>query len=119
MKTIFIVSGIVIGIAAVALIVVLLAASKVNEAHGRALYASFGSWRRIQEFAAAQGKPHEIAEADKTLAMIWHDLEQWRAIALSSGRNMSVFERIEAEAYETTDKNIKNGQNPLLFLNLP
>lgn len=119
MKTFLITIG-VVGIIAVGLLAFVLwkAAGVVREAHGRALYSSYGAWSRIQEFAHAQGKTNYIAEADKTAALIEHDLKQWSDTAMASGKDVSRFEKMQADAYETTDRNIKNGQNPLAYLDI-
>jgi hypothetical protein len=117
MKKILIAIG-VVGVIAVALVVIVLfkAANVVREAHGRALYSSYGAYTRIQEFAHAKGDTNYIAEADKTVAMIEHDLKQWRETALASGKDISKFEKMQADAYAVTDQNIKSGQNPLAYL---
>jgi hypothetical protein len=53
------------------------------------------------------------------VALIEHDLKQWREIAVASGTDLSLFEKMQSTAYETTDQNIKNGQNPLAHLDAP
>ena len=119
MKTVLITLAIVAVLGVVVVVVVLFMASRVSEAHGRALYSSFGAWTRIQEFARLQGKTNYIAEADKTLALIEHDLKRWREIAVTAGTDLSPFEKMQSTAYKTTDQNIKNGQNPLAHLDAP
>jgi Tfp pilus assembly protein PilE len=87
----------------------------VSKAHGQALYSSVGAWTRIQEFAHAQGKSNYIAEAESKLTLIKSDLKAWRETAPSS-TDFAALEKMQATAYDTTDKNIKNGQNPLAYL---
>ena len=89
--------------------------SAVGKAHGRALYSSAGAWTRIQEFAQVQGKSNYIAEAESKLTLLKNDLKAWREIAPSS-TDFAALEKMQATAYETTDRNIKNGQNPLAYL---
>jgi hypothetical protein len=119
MKTLFITLAIVAILGVVVLVVVLLMASRMSAAHGRALYSSYGAWTRIQEFARLQGKTNYIVETDKTVAMLEHDLKQWREIAVASGTDLAPFEQLQATAYKTTGQNIENGQNPLAHLDVP
>jgi hypothetical protein len=92
------------------------AAGFILEAQGRALYSAAGAWTRIHEFAVAQGKPKYIAAAESTLGQLESDLKQWREAAEAMGFDISSFEKTNSTAYETTDKNIKNGHNPLAYL---
>src|SRR5215472_14204531 len=116
MKPVFIALGIVGVVGAVLLVIVLLrVAGVVRTAHGQALYSSVGSWRRIQEFAHAQGKTNYIAEADRTLAQLEGDLKAWRESA-PPGTDFAALEKMEELANKTTDASIKNGQNPLGYL---
>lgn len=118
MKTFLISTGVIGLVVVVILVVVLLkAASVFREAQGRALYSSYGAWTRIQEFAHEKGNTNYIAEAEKTVATIKHDLKQWRESA--SGKDLSSCEKMQTAAYETTDRNIKAGQNPLAYLDAP
>jgi hypothetical protein len=89
--------------------------SAVGRAHGQALYSSIGAWTRIQEFANAQGKSNYIAEAESKLRLLNGDLKAWRETAPSS-TDCAALEKMQAAAYDTTDRNIKNGQNPLAYL---
>lgn len=89
--------------------------STVGKAHGQALYSSVGAWTRIQEFAHAEGKSNYIAEADSKLTLLKSDLKAWRETA-PSGADFSTLEKAQAAAYDTTDRNIKSGQNPLAYL---
>jgi len=98
-----------------ALIVLVKFGGAVTKAHGQALYSSVGAWTRIQEFAHAQGKSNYIAEAESKLTFIKGDLKVWRETA-PSATDFAALERMQAAAYETTDRNIKNGQNPLAYL---
>jgi hypothetical protein len=119
MKIFFIALALVLILAGVLLVYVLgQFASAVTEAHGKALYTGVGAWTRVAEFARASGKPHYIAEADKNLAMLLHDLAQWRQTAPKS-TDFAALEKLQAEAYATTDRNIKAGENPLAHLDLP
>lgn len=96
------------------------AAKVIHEAEGQALYSSIGSWTRIQEFAHAGGKTNYIAYTDLQMQEIQKMLDEWKKNAGST--EISNYEKMEATAYVQTDKNIKNGQNPLAFLdntNLP
>lgn len=119
MKAILITIGIVIAIGGLLLALILFkAASMVRKAHGQALFSSVGAWTRIQEFAHDQGKSNYIAEADSTLARLQNDLKTWRERAPSSV-DIAAFEKMRATAYETTDRNIRNGLNPLAYLDAP
>jgi hypothetical protein len=89
--------------------------SAVGKAHGQALYSSVGAWTRIQEFAHAQGKSNYIAEAESRLTLLKNDLKSWRETAPSS-TDFAALEKAQATAYDTTDRNIKSGQNPLAYL---
>src|SRR6476620_4827873 len=95
--------------------VIFKATGVVRTAHGQALYSSVGAWKRIQEFAHAQGKSNYVAEADSKVAMLEADLKAWREGA-SSGTDIGALEKMGDAAYKTIDQNIKNGQNPLAYL---
>ena len=116
MKAVLITLGI-IGILGVALLIAVFfkAAGVVRKAHGQALYSSVGAWKRIQEFAHAQGKSNYIAEADSKLALLEADRKGWRETA-PSGTDIAALEKARTTAYETTDRSIKNGRNPLAYL---
>jgi|GEM_PF-3273529 len=87
----------------------------VTKAHGQALFSSVGAWTRIQEFAQAEGKSNYIAEADSRLTLLKNDLKAWRETVPSS-TDFTALEKAQATAYDTTDRNIKSGQNPLAYL---
>jgi len=89
------------------------------EEEGRALYSGAGAWSRVQEFAKSQGKANYIAEADSTLKFLEDGIKQWRNRTLTAGLDITAFEKMRSAAYETTDRNIKNGQNPLAYLDAP
>lgn len=92
--------------------------STLAKAHGETLYTGVGAWTRIAEFAHAQGKSHYIAEADENLRLLTHDLRAWRETA-PSDTDFAALEKLQSTAYDTTDRNIKNGQNPLAHLDEP
>ena len=118
MKKVLTVLGLVAFVGGILLIVVLIKAAHVfHEAEGKAFYSSMGAWTRIQEFAKASGKTNYIAEADKKVAFIQEQLNEWRLD--SDSQNISRFEKMQATAYETTDRNIKGGLNPLAYLDAP
>jgi hypothetical protein len=115
MKKILIALGIAGLICAVLLVAALVKIGRAfHEAEGKAFYASLGAWTRIDEFAHASGKPNYIAEADKMLTVIKSNLNQWRQT--SPGADIIALEKMQATAYQTTDRNIKAGQNPLAYL---
>jgi hypothetical protein len=89
--------------------------SAVHKATGQALYSSVGAWTRIEEFAQAQEKSNYMAEAQSRLKLLKDDLKSWRESAPSS-TDFGALEKMQASAYETTDRNIKNGLNPLAYL---
>jgi hypothetical protein len=115
---------IILGIVAAAgfLLLILFLAFVVYAIHkaepyvGPALYSAVGASARIDEFAHEQGKTNYIAVADSQLALVQQELNQWRATA--SPAEISKCEKSQAEAYATMDKNIKNGLNPLAYLDM-
>jgi hypothetical protein len=115
---------IILGIAAVVgcsvlVYVVIKAGTVVIKAEGQSLYSGAGAWSRIQEFAREQGNPKYIAEADKSLKFLEDGIKEWRESAQAVGLDINSFEKMRATAYETTDRNIKNGENPLAYLDTP
>ncbi len=116
MQTALIVLGVVVVLGGVLLAAVLYMGGSAAEAHGRALYSSVGAWTRIREFARERGDAGYIAEADKTVALLERDLAQWREMGLECAKDLAPFEKLRAEAYAQTDQNIRNGQNPLAYL---
>jgi hypothetical protein len=52
------------------------------------------------------------------MEMLRHDLQAWRQSA-PAGTDFAALEKLQATAYETTDRNIRNGQNPLAHLDEP
>jgi hypothetical protein len=118
MKKVLIILGVVAVIGGILLIVALFkVAHVVRDAEGRAFYSGIGAWTRIQEFAHASGKTNYIAEADRKMAFLQQQLSDWQQNI--AGQDISSFEKMKATAYETTDKNIKNGLNPLAYLDAP
>ncbi len=116
MKTFLITLGVIAVIGGVFLVFAVVKVTKaIRQAHGHALYSGAGAWKRISEFAHAEGKSNYIAEADSKLAMLESDLKAWREAA-GTGADFSAFEKMRETAYATTDQNIKNGQNPLAYL---
>jgi len=115
---------IVLGIAAIVgcsllIYIVFKARGAVLKAQGQALYSGAGAWSRVQEFARAQGNARYIAEADSKLKFLEDGIKQWRESAQAVGLDITSFEKMRTTAYETTDRNIKNGQNPLAYLDAP
>jgi hypothetical protein len=111
---------IILGIIAVVVFLLIVAFSfmvfrAIHKAEGPALYSSMGAWTRIQEFAHAEGKTNDIAFADKQVAQIQTMLDEWKKTVGSE--ELSKLHAAQAAAYAQEDKNIKNGQNPLAFLN--
>jgi hypothetical protein len=120
MKKVLITLGIVAVVGFSLLIyVVYKAGSVVLKAEGQSLYSGAGAWSRIQEYAREQGNPKYIAEADKSLKFLEDGIKQWRESAQAVGLDINSFEKMRVAAYETTDRNIKNGQNPLAYLDTP
>jgi hypothetical protein len=115
MKKILIALGIAGVVCVVLLIVGLVKIGRTfHEAEGRAFYSAYGAWTRIDEFAHASGKSNYIAVADGNVAMIKGQLDQWRQNA--STADIAAFEKMQATAYQTTDRNLKSGLNPLAYL---
>ena len=107
---------IVVGVLVVLLLVKF--GGALADAHGHALYSGAGAWTRVAEFARETGMPHYIAEADNTLDMLHRDLAAWRESA-PAGTDFAALEKAQAIAYQTTDANIRKGDNPLAYLDLP
>jgi len=120
MKKVLITLGIVAVVGCSLLIyVVFKAGNVVLKAQGQSLYSGAGAWSRIQEFAREQGNPKYIAEADSKLKFLEDGIKQWRESAQELGLDITSFEKMRATAYETTDRNIKDGQNPLAYIDTP
>src|SRR5688572_29283064 len=117
MKLAFIALAVVVVLGGALLLAVLYFAGNVAEAHGKALHSGYGAWKRIQEFAHASGKANYIAHADENVRLLEHDWKEWRE--MYSYKDLKPFDQLQAQAYATTDQNIKNGQNPLAFLDVP
>ena len=117
MKKVLIILGIVAAAGFLLLIVIILAVvAMVHRAEGPALYSSVGAWTRIDEFAHEQGKTNYIAFADNQLAELQKFANGWSKTASAS--EISKCEKSQADAYAMTDKNIKNGVNPLAYLDM-
>ena len=118
MKKVFLILGIVAGIGFllvfVAVVALLIMIHRGREFAGQTLYPGIGMWTRIDEFAHAQGKTNYIAYADDQLALLREAQKEW--MESNSNRDLSGLKKMQADAYATTDQNIKNGQNPLSYL---
>jgi hypothetical protein len=120
MKKILIVLGIVAIIGCLLLIFTVYKAGKIIlKAQGQSLYSGAGAWSRIQEYAQEQGNTKYIAEAERSLKFLEDNIKEWRENAQAVGLDVNSFEKMRDIAYETTDRNIKNGQNPLEYLDRP
>jgi hypothetical protein len=120
MKKVLIVLGIVAIVGCSFLLyVVMKVGDKVLKAEGMSLYSGAGAWSRIQEYAREQGNPKYIAETDKSLKFLEGGIKQWRERAEAANLDINSFEKMRIIAYETTDRNIKNGVNPLAYLDAP
>jgi hypothetical protein len=115
MKKVLIIVGI-IGVAGfTALVVILLFfISEARRAVGPALYSSMGASIRIQEYAHAAGKTNYIAYADNQVTLVQGWINDWQKTAENA--DPAKLHELETNAYVTMDKNIKNGVNPLAFL---
>lgn len=87
---------------------------EIHQARGPVLYSCVGEWTRIDEFAHQKGNTNYITFADGQLAMYQKVASQWRETAPAS--KISEYERMQADAYTNMDKNIRNGLNPLAYL---
>jgi len=110
---------IILGIVVVAGLLLLLAGifavvAMIHKAEGPALYSSVGAWTRIDEFAHTSGKTNYIAFADNQLTLLQQAQTEWQKSA--GNKDLSSLQKMQADAYATTDKNIKSGQNPLAYL---
>ena len=112
---------VILGIVAMAafLFLFLFAAFVVYEIHkdrGPVLYSCVGMWTRIDEYAHDQGKTNYIVFADGQLAMYQKVASQWREKASAS--EISQCEKMQADAYTNMDNNIRNGLNPLAYVDM-
>jgi hypothetical protein len=112
---------IILGIVAVSgfLFLILFVTFVVYEIHktrGPVLYSCVGMWTRIDEYAHQQEKTNYITFADGQLAMYQKVANQWRMTAAAS--EISKCEKMQADAYTNMDKNIRNGLNPLTYLDM-
>jgi hypothetical protein len=98
---------------------VFIAGRTVLKAEGQALYSAAGAWSRIQEYARTEGKTNYVSEANSKMEFLESQIASWRSRAEGTGINIADFEKMRRTAYETTDRNIKNGQNPLAYLDKP
>lgn len=115
MKKLLIILGIVAATGLLVLVVGLIwVVGMIRKAEGPALYSSVGAWTRIDEFAHAQGKTNYIAFADNQLSILQDAQKEWQKSA--GNRDLSSLQKMQADAYATTDRNIKSGQNPLSYL---
>ena len=110
---------VILGIVAVAgffllLVVIFAVVTAIRQDKGRVLYSCVGEWTRTDEFAHAGGKTNYIVFADGQLAMYRDAQKKWQQ---SAGiRDLSRLQKMQDDAYATMDRNIKNGLNPLAYL---
>jgi len=110
---------IILGVLALAGLLLLLAAiftavTVIHGVNGRVLYSCVGEWTRVDEFAHAEGKTNYIVFADGQLTMYRAAQKKWRE---STGTgDLSRLQKMQADAYARMDRNIKNGLNPLAYL---
>ena len=115
MKKILIILGIVA--AAGFLLVILFATFVVYEIRkdkGPTLYSCVGMWTRVDEFAHQGGKTNYIVFADGQLEQYQTASKKWSEGASAS--EISKCEKMQADAYTNMDNNIRNGLNPLAYL---
>jgi hypothetical protein len=110
---------IILGIVAAAglLLLILLVALVVYEirtSKGPVLYSCVGEWTRIDEYAHQQKNTNYITFADGQLTMYQQVSQEWGKKASAS--EISKCEKMQADAYALMDKNIRNGLNPLAYL---
>lgn len=117
MKKVFIIVGIVVVAGFMLLLVLIFSlASLIRKAEGPAIYSGVGAWTRMDEYAHAQGRTNYIAFADTQLAVMQEAQKEWQKNLGS--QELSRLQKIQADAYATMDRNIKNGENPLAYLDL-
>jgi len=115
MKKVLIILGIVAAACFLFLILfVAFVVYKIHKDRGPVLYSCAGMWTRIDEFAHQQENTNYIVFADGQLAMYQKIANQWRETASAS--EISKCEKMQADAYTNMDKNIRNGLNPLAYL---
>jgi hypothetical protein len=110
---------IILGIVATAglLLLILFVALVVYEIHtskGPVLYSCVGEWTRIDEYAHQKGDTNYIVFADGQLQQYQMAAKGWGKSASAS--EISKYEKMQADAYALMDKNIKNGLNPLAYV---
>ena len=115
MKKFLIIFGIIVLVGVVLFVAVLyVIAGAIKREAGPQMYSTVGEWTRIDEYAHAGGKTNYIVYADSQLAMLQNTVNVWQKnVGFTDVSNLEI---IRSNAYATADKDIKNGQNPLGFL---
>jgi hypothetical protein len=115
MKKVLIIAGIVAAVGFLFLILfVTFVVYEIHKTKGPVLYSCVGMWTRVDEFAHQQGKTNYIAFADGQLEQYQTASKKWREGAPAS--EISKCEKLQTDAYANMDKNIRNGLNPLAYL---
>lgn len=117
MKKVLIIVGIVAAAAFLILILfVTFVVYEIHQSRGPAIYSGVGAWTRIDEFAHEQGNTNYITFADGQLQQYETVSKEWGKSASAS--EISRCEKMQADAYTNMDKNIRNGLNPLAYLDM-
>ncbi len=89
---------------------------KILEAEGHAFYSGSGAWSRILEYAEETGNDKYVQEAQESVSMFQDGIADWKEVAPLFFLDPEDFKSDQTEAYEVTDSSIKNGENPLAYL---
>jgi hypothetical protein len=117
MKKVFIILGIVAAAAFLILILfVTFVVYEIHQSRGPVLYSCVGMWTRIDEFAHQKGNTNYITFADGQLQQYQTVSKEWGKSASAS--EISKCQKMQADAYTNMDKNIRNGLNPLAYLDM-
>jgi hypothetical protein len=87
---------------------------EIQKSKGPVFYSCVGEWTRIDEYAHQQEKTNYVVFADGQLDMYQKVSREWSHRASAS--EVSKCKKMQADAYTQMDKNIKNGLNPLAYL---